>query len=344
MRILLCVVFFLWPWALQAFTVGALFGTETPEAELARILASQARLRGHALQVKFYDPSGEPQRIFPLVRRAREEGVRFLLGPLDPRLQSEALTAAQAYRLPLILLSGDYDPIRVPDEPFAYIFRTGLSPRMAARVLLSCLSRKGLRRVGVLLSLNEVGREGLKWLKIYAWEARLRLTKVAWFSPEDTYLYPKFEELLSTEGVVVWCDRESALKVVQEKERYGLGLPFFFGPELADEEFLRTHPSLYGYPFPGTALFGRRLPTAVPLNLERAALVDALALLEEIAARGLPPTAESLEALGPVTLPGGLYYLTNDDHYGLVPESAGVFTYGLAGFQPYCPPTLLSKP
>jgi hypothetical protein len=269
--------------------------------------------------------------------------VRFLLGPLDPRLNPQAIEAARAYRLPLILLSGAYDPIRVPEEPFEYIFRTGLSPRLAARVLLSCLARKGLRRVGLLLSLNEAGREGLRWLKIYAWEERVRQVKVTWFSPEDTYLYPKFEELLSAEAVVVWCDQESALKVVREKERYGLGLPLFFGPAVADEDFLRTHPSLYGYPFPATALFSKSLPEGLPLNLSRAALADALALLEEVAARGLSPTAASLEGLGPVRLPGGLYYFTNDDHYGLIPESAGVFTYGLSGFAPYCPPALPAK-
>ena len=338
MRALLFGIFALWPFLLRAFTVGALFGAHGPEADLARGWASRARLHGYSLVVRFYDPAGRPERLFYLVRRARRDGVAFLLGPLDPRLNPQAIEAAQAYRLPLILLSGDYDPLRIPDEPFAYIFRTGLSPRTAARVLLQCLSRKGLKRVGLLLSLNAEGRRGLKWLKLYAWEERIRLVHTAWFSPKDTYLYPQFEELLSAQAVVVWCDRQSALKVVREKERYGLGLPLFLGPAVADQEFLQTHPSLYGYPFPATALFARDSLAGIPLNLSRAALVDALALLEKLAARGLSPTTRAVENLGPVRLPGGLYYLSNDDHYGLIPQSAGVFTYGPSGFRAFCQP------
>ncbi len=330
----------------QAAKIGLLFSEGNPRVQealaLAWELASSFRLKGLPVWLALYDPGPRGERAFFAVRKARAEGVNLLLGPLAPSANEAALTAARAYGLPIILLTGELDPLKVSGEPFRGVFRTGLSPRMAAKGILRCLSAKGYRRIGLLLSLNREGRTGLKWLKVYAWEYRLKLVKIVWFGPGDTYLYPKFEELLSAEAVITWSDRESALKVARALSDYGLRIPVVFGPDLADETFLARHSELFGSPFPATALYlpERHRTFGTPLSPEMAALVDALYLVKTLLAQGQPLTEKALEGLKRVTLPGGTYYLSSDDHYGLLPTSVGLFTYGPEGFRAYCPPKL----
>ncbi len=330
----------------RAARVGLLFSEESPRLRealaLAWELASNFRLKGLPLWLALYDPGPRGERALSVVRKARSEGVSLLLGPLEPAANRAAISAARAYGLPLILLTGEFDPLKIPGEPFRGVFRTGLSARMAAKGILRCLSARGYRRLGLLLSLNPAGRTGLKWLKVYAWEYRLKLVKIVWFGPGDTYLYPKFEELLSAEAVVVWSDRESALKVARALSDHGLRIPVVFGPELADETFLARHSELFGYPFPATALYlpERHRSLGSPLSPEIAALVDALHLVRTLLARGRPLSERALEGLERVNLPGGTYYLSSDDHYGLLPTSVGLFTYGPEGFRAYCPPEL----
>ncbi|MBX6422799.1 ABC transporter substrate-binding protein [Thermosulfurimonas sp. F29] len=324
--------------------VGLLFSEKNPltprAVALAWEMASSFRLEGLPLGLAVYDPGPGGKKALSAVRRARSEGVSLLIGPLDPAANEAALTAARAFGLPIVLLAGDLDPLKIPGEPFRGVFRTGLSPRLAAKGILRCLAARGVKRVGLLLSLNREGRTGLKWLRIYAWEYRLRIQKTVWFGPEDTYLYPKFEDLLSAEAVIVWSDRKSAAKVARALRDYGLRIPVVFGPEVADEEFLAAHGELTGYPFPATALYlpARVRLTGGNLSPETAALVDALYLIRTVLAKGLPLTERSLEELKKVRLPGGTYYLSSDDHYGLLPESVGLFTYGPEGFRVYCAP------
>lgn len=344
MRILifcLCLFLPLHGWALK---VGLLLRDSSPEKEkflrLTAELTSRFRLEG----LSYYFSTYDSRRPFKAVRQAKSEGVAVLIGPFNPGDNEKAVEAARAYGIPIILLTGDLDPLRMPDEPFRGVFRTGLSPRLAAKGILRCLAKKGFQRIGLLLSLDQYGYTGVKWLKVYAWEYRLRISKTVWFGPRDTMLFNKLEELLPMEAVVVWCGRESALKVVREMNRYGLKIPVIFGPEIADEEFLRSHPELYGYPFPATALYlssQRRALEIQSLSLKISALVDALFLIKHLIAIRAYPTEKAFEELGKIELPGGTYYLSSDDHYGLLPQSVGLFIYDLGGFRPYCAPRSL---
>ena len=315
--------------------------TESPRERealrLAEELASRFRLEGLSYYLAVYNP----RTPFRALRRAKREGVGVLIGPLNPEFNRKILEASRAYGIPLVLLAGDVDPLRMPEEPFRGVFRTGLSPRLAAKGILRCLARKGFRKIGLLLSLDQYGHTGVKWLKVYAWEYGLRISKIVWFGPEDTALFTKIEELLPLEAVVVWCGQESALKVGREINRYGLKIPVVFGPEAADEEFLRWHPELYRYPFPATHLFLSPPKMALdlpPLSLEISALVDALFLIRHLLAAGIYPSEKALERLGKIKLPGGTYYFSSDDHYGLLPQSVGLFFYDSGAFKPYCAP------
>ncbi len=331
-------------WGLK---VGLLFSSQRDKTSslyrLAEELASRFRLEGLSFEVAFYDPGREGRKALLAVRKAKEEGVAILLGPMEAEANQEVMSVARAYGLPLILLTGDVDPLRMPEEPFRGVFRLGLSPRIAAKVILRCLARKGYRRIGLLLSLDEEGKRGVKWLKVYAWEYRLRIEKTVWFGPRDTALFYKLEELLPVEAVVIWSSPEASLNVARELRRYGLRLPVVFGPAVSEEDFLLRHSELYGFPFPATALYlseRRELVGVSSLSLEVSALVDALFLLREILLSGGYPTEKTLENLGKVSLPGGTYYLSSDDHYGLWPQTQGVFTFDLQGFKPYCSPEL----
>ncbi|WP_297057416.1 ABC transporter substrate-binding protein [Thermosulfurimonas sp.] len=344
MRSLLAGFFLLWmALSVQAARIGLLVsgGPERQEVvAVARDLASRFRLEGLPLWVKFYDPGRDGRQALSVIRKARNQEVRLLIGPLNPRANGEVILAARAYGIPVILLTGDVDPIKIPGEPFRGVFRTGLSPRMAAKGLLRCIAGQGRHHLRLLLSLNDEGRLGLRWLKLYAWEYRLRIEKVVWFGPGDTYLYPKFEALLGADAVIIWCDQASALRVARALALSGLHLPVFWGPQIASETLLSENSDLWNQPFPATGLYlpEKRSAFPFPLDLRISALIDAFYLAREILLRGHSLSEHTLESLGRIDLPGGTYYLSSDDHYGLLPQSVGLFTYGPEGFRPYCPP------
>ncbi len=322
------------------FKLGLLELPEGPAvfSALSASLVSKFQAQGlslHSVSYVVEDP-------WLAIRKARWDGVGVLIGPLGRTDPEPFIRAAQSYRIPLILTHGDFDPMRVPGEPFQGVFRTGVSYRLAAKGLLRCLSRKNWREVGLLLSLDQAGRSGIKWLKAYAWEYRIHLARVDWFGPRDTALAHKLEPFIPMQALIVWCGREAALNVARAIKELGLKLPVFFGPEVADERFLEAHPAFSGLYFPGTALFTSLLGRTLPWrSLELSALVDAFYLVKILQEKGRYPSEKSLESLGLIRLPGGWYYLSPDDHYGLLPSSVGVFTYEAGEFRPLCPPKAL---
>ncbi len=327
-----------------ALKVGVLLEEDFPKKEFVYLLleALEERLReeGYELKVEVYE--FERGGVFDAVREAKRRGASVLMGPFLEESNRKAIKAAEAYAIPLILLTGDVDPMRSPGKPFKNIFRTGLSPRIAAKVTLRCLSKRGFKTVGLFLALDRYGKLGYKWLTVYAWEYGLKVSKVLWFGPKDTTLLHKLEELLSADAVVVWCSRGSALNVVREVQAYGLKVPLVFGPNLADELYLNSNSELSGYPFPASALLLRlkHFPEARPYFPWVGSLLDAFYLIREVLKRGSYPTVKNLEDLYDTKLPGGLYFLSSDDHYGLLEESVGLFFYDLGNFFSWCQPSI----
>ena len=266
------------------------------------------------------------------------------------------MAEARRLALPAIITSGDFHPVKELGKPFGPYFRTGLSPRAAVKVLYRCLKKKGYHRIGLLLTKDDFGREGERWLLAYATEYALKIVGKRYFSRHDTDVSVHLESLLEAEAIVCWASKEAAARVAQNAAFNHFAIPIFFPHVVAGEPFLRKNAGLYGRPFVGAAFLSEKGFSGAPglkdlferLRLEGllfrdpifASYADALLFLRAgLKLGGAKGWVRGLERAGLVKGLTGLYFLSRDDHYGLLPASVGVFRYRGNQYEPLCLPS-----
>ena len=302
------------------------------------------------------DSQGRPSHIPAVVREAASQGIEVLIGPARPECAAPLVQEAKKFGLTVILTSGEINPVKEIHQPFGKVFRVGLSTRAAVKVLYHCLNRKGYRQIGLLISDDFWGREGEKWLQAYAAEYALKIKKIRRFGPNDTDVTFHLEALRDTEAVVCWAGPWASLTVARNINQMGLRLPVCFSHHLSPEGFLQTYPALQGKPFVGAAFLApeRLFPgdkiaydlleefirqQNITYDIALAAWADAFIFLkrglETGEGQGLVKELEKVGLLKGVT---GYYFLSADDHYGLLPATVGVYKYRALTYEPVCPP------
>ena len=311
---------------------------------------------GQPLRLIFFDSRGKCKRLNRIVEEAFLKGVQVLIGPAEAACAGRLVKEVQRLGLPAIVTAGDFHPVKELGKPFGPYFRTGLSSRAAVKVLYRCLKKKGYHRVGLLLTKDDFGREGERWLLAYATEYALKIVGKRYFSRHDTDVSVHLEGLLEAEAIVCWAPKEAAARVARNAFANHFGIPIFFPHVVADEPFLRENAGLYGRPFVGAAFLSGEGFSGFPglkdlferLRLEGflfrapifASYADALIFLRVGLKRGgARGFVRGLERAGLVKGLTGLYFLSRDDHYGLLPASVGVFRYRGGQYEPLCPPS-----
>ncbi len=365
MRFLLRTIF-LWSLLLGVawadFKVGVILPLSGLESERGRIIRDfllelNQELtwnQGLALKLRFYDSKGHPAYLSLLVEEALFDDVDLLIGPLIPQGAEELVRKARDLELPVIITSGEVNPIKYLKGPLGPVFRTGLSTRLAVKALYRCLKQKGIRHVGLLISTDAFGREGERWLMAYATENAIKILKKSYFGVDDTDVSLQLRDLLSCEAVICWAPPGASNMVAKNLARENLKLPVYFSHVVAREGFLRKTPFLQGRPFVGVAFYsGRPLVNKVayrvlknfllqhgyPRDPALAAYGDALIFVwKGVLKGGFKHWVQGLESLGLVRGLTGLYFLSKDDHYGLLPGSVGVYFYRWSTFKAVCYP------
>jgi len=356
-------LFFLYASPAVALRVGLvipLSGSEGKEGVILRLWAGELaqffyRTEGIRLELIPLDSRGRPSHIPSLMKEAFLSGVEVLIGPARPECALILAKEAKKWHIPLILTAGEINPIKQLRRPPGIIFHTGLTTRAAVKVLYHCLKKKGYHQIGLLISTDSWGKEGEKWLQAYAAEYGLRIKKTRYFGPYDTDVTFHLEALLDTEAVVCWASPWASLTVARNIDQMGLKLPVYFSHHISPEGFLRTYPALLGKPFVGAAFLapedlfpGNKALYELLINfvhrenltydLSLAALADAFVFLKNGIENGQGNLVKGLEKTGLIKGVTGLYFVSPDDHYGLLPATVGVYKYEALSYEPVCRP------
>ena len=342
-------------WAgLKAGVVLPLSGRDAFQGQALKDWLEEVKFRfTPSINLVFYDSEGKCGRLQKIVDQAYWDEVDVLIGPLNPSCVPELLKEARLLAIPAIITSGEFHPVKEIGKPLGPYFRTGLSSRAAVKALYSCLRKGRIKKIGLLLTQDAVGREGEKWLLSYALEYGLQIEGKRYFGVHDTNISYHVEAFLGCEAVICWAPPETAARVAESLAAQNFGLPVYFPHFVAKEAFLRDHAGLYGRPFVGAAFLAGRGPfppkirrfyerwrkeTEVLRDPAFAAYTDALLFLREGLRRNRRRWLKGLEKAGLVKGLTGLYFLSTDDHYGLIPGSVGVFRYRWFKYVPVCRP------
>ncbi len=361
LSLLLFFIFPSWLWAgLRVGVVLPLSGVNAREGQILKAWVETIVTHlwsPDEIELVFLDSQGRPSLMSNLVKEAFLKDVQVLVGPARPECAAPLAQKARKLRLPLIVTSGEVNPIKQIYHPMGPVFRTGLSTRAAVKVLLHCLHKKGYKEIGLLISDDFWGHEGQRWLEAYAAEYALKIKKIRVFGPQDTDVTFHLEALLDTQAVVCWAGPWASLTVARNINQMGLKLPVFFSHFISAEGFLQSYPALQGKPFVGAAFLAPQdsfvgnkqlytllkqfvLAQDITYDLSLAAWADAFIFLkkglEHAAGQGLVKGLEKVGLLKGVT---GYYFLSPDDHYGLMPATVGVYRYQALTYEPVCLPS-----
>ncbi len=347
-------------WAyLKVGVVLPLSGVQTREGQVLQdwvnVLTSALWSPG-SIQLVFLDSQGKASRMPAVVKEAFVQGVDVLIGPARPTGAPLLAQEAQKLDLPLILTAGEINPIKQINHPIGKVFRTGLSTRAAVKVLFHCLHQKGFHQIGLLISNDYWGREGQHWLEAYAAEYTLKIKATRFFGPKDTDVTFQLNSLLDTQAIVCWAGPWASLTVARNADQLGLKIPIFFSHHISPEGFLQTYPELQGKPFVGAAFLAPRAffygnaqiydllkefvrTENITYDLSLASWADAFLLLkrgEEFALHHR--LAKGLTKVGLLKGITGYYFISADDHYGLLAPTVGVYQYQDLTYEPVCKP------
>ncbi|AEH45176.1 Extracellular ligand-binding receptor [Thermodesulfatator indicus DSM 15286] len=318
--------------------------------EVNQTLARQ----GVSFDLVYLDSRGSPSNIRKVVEDALWQKVNVLIGPLMPTCADVLVREARLYGLPVIVTSGEINPIKYLRNPPGPVFRTGISTRLAVKALYHCLKNRGIHKIGLLLTRDPFGREGEKWLYAYATEFALKIVKKRYFGVFDTDVTQHLEDMLDCDAIICWAPARSSLQVLKNIHRTSYAIPVYFSHIVDDEIFLKE--TSFNMPFVGPAFFyqGKNFPGDknllnvwltykqqydLPDNIYFGAFADALIFLKEaIKKGGYNHWLKSMDRLRVVKGLTGIYFLSPDDHYGLISASLGVFQYNGFNFEPICKP------
>ncbi|PZF91039.1 ABC transporter substrate-binding protein [Micromonospora deserti] len=142
-------------------------------------------------------------------------------------------------RIPTIALA----PSGAVADPVAerrYVFKLAPNAADSAAALTSELRRKGIRKVGVLHSADDYGREGLAALRSEFDKARIRLVRAESVRGTDTEVGQQVAALTAGEpdGLVVWTPPEQATLTATAAQQAGFDGALFLDAAAAGELFL----------------------------------------------------------------------------------------------------------
>ena len=365
MRLVWCILSFWFLFVGPSFAllkIGVVLPLSGAEAQRGRVIRdfllelNQELIwkEGLSFQLNFYDSQSDPLSLDDLIEEALFDDMDLLIGPLLPQGAEIMVQKARDLNFPVLITSGEVNPIKYLKRPPGPIFRTGVSTRFAVKALYRCLKRKRIKRVGLLLSTDAFGREGERWLMAYATENAIKIVKKAYFGVHDTDISHQLQTLLSCEAVICWAPKQASNMVARNLAQASMKLPVYFSHVVAQERFLKQAPFLQGRPFVGVAYYSRRplvnrlanrvlqrflSRTNSPRDPALAAYGDALIFLwKGVLKAGYKNWPQGLESLGLVRGLTGLYFLSKDDHYGLIPGSLGVYRYRWSRFELVCAP------
>ena len=196
----------------QAIELGA-------EAAIEEINAAGGVLGGRPLKLVTRHNRSVPARGVQNLKElaAIPDLVAVLGGRFSPVI-IEQLPVIEEHKIPFIAVWSSADQITRSDMQPNYVFRVSLNDSLAMPFMLDQAAKRGLRRVGLLLSNTAWGRSNLA-----AADAHLRtsgskglsIVRSSWFSWADNSLVGKYQGMIDAgaQAIIVVANDEAALLV-----------------------------------------------------------------------------------------------------------------------------------
>ncbi len=194
----------------QAIHLGA-------QVAVNEINAAGGLLGGRPLQLVLRDNHSVPARgVENLKQLANMRGLVAVLGGRFSPVILEQLPLIAQHQIPFIALWSSADKIVRNDMRPNFVFRVSLNDSIAMPFLLDHAKKRGLTRVGLLLSNTAWGRSNLEAAEHYRRGARsLSIVASSWINWADRSLISKYLGILAAgaQAVVVVANDEAAILV-----------------------------------------------------------------------------------------------------------------------------------
>lgn len=194
----------------QAIQLGA-------QAAVNEINAAGGLLGGRPLELVLRDNSSVPARGVDNLRQlaAMPNLVAVFGGRFSPVIL-EQLPLIAEHRIPFIAVWSSAEKIVRNDMRPNYVFRVSLRDSIAMPFMLDHAKKRGIARIGLLLSNTAWGRSNLEAAERYLRNARgLAIVSSSWINWADASLISKYQGLLAAgaQAIVVVANDESAILV-----------------------------------------------------------------------------------------------------------------------------------
>ena len=188
---------------------------------MAEVNAAGGVLGGRKLELVTKDHRSIPARGIRNIKElaAMPDVVAVFGGRFSPVLIEQLPTLAAA-RLPFIAVWSSADAIVENGSQPNYLFRVSLRDSLAMPHMFKSAERRGLNRVGLLLTSTSWGRSNQAAAERYAGsgKGRARIVQTAWYNWRDSTLMPGYQRLLaaSAQAVVLVANDDEAAILVKE--------------------------------------------------------------------------------------------------------------------------------
>ncbi len=223
----------------EAYRIGAIFAVTGPAAWLGdpekkavelmvQRINRQGGLLGKRVKVVIYDTYGDPQAA---VLKARElitrDRVMAILGPSRTPTSAAVMKALQLdreenrFQVPLVSCAAG----RILTKPVKpWVFTTPQTNALAAERIVSYLSEKGIRRVGIIYVSNEFGEDGYESLKGSAAKHRITIVGVETYGGKDRDMTAQLTKLATKgpQAIINWSVGPTSVIVTRNFKELGL--------------------------------------------------------------------------------------------------------------------------
>ena len=223
----------------EVYRIGAIFAVTGPAAWLGdpekksvemmvKKLNSRGGVLGRKLEVVIYDTQGDPQQA---VLKARElvtrNHVMVILGPSRTPTSAAVMKALQLdrpwtrFRVPMVSCAAG----RILTQPVKpWVFTTPQTNALAAEKIMEYLSKKGVKKVGVVYVANEFGEDGYSNLKRLAPKYGVQIVGVETYGGKDRDMTAQLTKLAAKNpgAIINWSVGPTSVIVTKNFKQLGL--------------------------------------------------------------------------------------------------------------------------
>lgn len=198
-------------------------------------------MHGHPVKFTFYDTEGASPKAAQLFNRLIDnDDVHVVIGPVNSGESLAAAPVAAQRKVPMLCVCSA-EAITKPVNPYVF----GLAPVDATVTseLLEVLKSRGVKKAGLIYSLDAFGQSGGKMLEAKAKDFGIDLVAVETFAPQDTNMTPQLLKIRdkAPDGIMLWSAANPAPAIIMKSiKELGIKQQVYLGNAAAFNNFAES--------------------------------------------------------------------------------------------------------